>query len=233
MIDEDFGSVLDVFSSHLAEDSLIFVSLTTPEYGGTVLEVPVPALMLGFQVQGPEEAEHLIDALLDSLNAEFGWGLIRPTSSQVSHDVVAIDSVTQKSLRKTMQGLSPAYCVIDDWLVLSTSQGGLETLVRRKAAAGDVEDLMRWSDELRQVHGDVVGWVDLASTSTATRKLIGVYDLWLIWKGKSRATELRQNLALFDRFMLHVQEMRSLCLWSDLDESRCEFKFLLGGNQQG
>ncbi|MDE0838393.1 MAG: hypothetical protein OSB41_04995 [Kiritimatiellae bacterium] len=233
LLGKDTRAVIDVLSDHVDEEALMFMSLTTRDYWGKLLDFDIPALLLGLKLTQEMQSEALVNDVLDSLNARHGWGLIRRVASvDEETPVIRIDSGTQPAFTRGLKGLAPCYAVLDGWLIFSTSQTGLETLVARYNNFVPGLAPMRWSEEMTQVPGDVLVWADLDSAASTTRKMIGIYDLWVRWQNKPRNSSLRQNLGLIDAVMLRVQEMQSLCLWSDLDETRCEFKFLLGGKQQ-
>lgn len=233
LVGTNVSEIARALSENLDPKAPMFVSMTTADYGGKLFEFSVPALLFGLRLKQPEDADALISGLLDSLNVRYGLGLIRRAAANTPSPVISIESSTQGSLQQALGGVSPAYALVDGWLVLSTSRSGLDALVSKQLALDAVPGTNRWAEEMRQIPGDVVTWVDLDATASTTRKLIGLYDLYIRWKGLAHDSEVRRNLALLDAIMLRMQDMSTFCLWSDLDESQCEFKFLLGGKQSG
>lgn len=160
------------------------VAVLRDEYGSRWKGIKVPTLLVGGKTESITGALARVESSMDFLNARFRWGLV-PESFKIGSNVAyAIESTSDTPYAEGADAERLAYTADGDWLVFSSSLGGLTNLLQRKYAAAVAPPTGQAID----------GWIDLAAGARTFRLALTAWSVKLAFEDAEGSRPLRQKL---------------------------------------
>jgi hypothetical protein len=170
----------------------VAVALLGGEYGGRLLGIRVPSVLLAIPLQDAGAVPARMQRMLDRLNARNRWGLI-PHRLDIGAGEITILEGTAGTLyaRLPLQD-KPAYAVKGDWLLFASNADALANVLRRETGVSDAPPC--WSADSDVAATPLYLWADFMRGSQTLRLAISAYSLKLLVEDARGTMEQRQRL---------------------------------------
>jgi hypothetical protein len=179
----------------------VFAALLNDEYSGRIMRLRVPAVMIGVKLSNTNDITAEIDSILDSLNAEFGTGLIPKRSQSAGHTITTIDTSRSNGLALIAQEERPAIASIHQWLLLASNARVLERMLARPNTQINPTATVPWLRALLADNAGAIAWSRTAPTADALTKAKAVATLGLMLGGGGGHGNLRTKLDKAQRWI--------------------------------
>jgi len=226
-VPEGLTFVEECLDETMADDGYMFACLFGGEMSGRILGLRVPSLIIGAEVREESEGEAVASALLDRLNARYGWSLIPRLVEEGGQQIFVLDTGRGGLYGSIGMRERPAYAVKDGWFVFSSNMDVLARWLTGRLAPSSAG--AAWQEaESPPANSAAYGWVDLQSTGQAVRNAIAVYSLALMAQNSAGNAATRRNLEEAKMWINALTPLETCALWLGEHEDEFDLRFRLG-----
>jgi hypothetical protein len=199
-------------------------------YGGTVMGVPVPALVAAWPLPAEADGEALAAAWLDRLNARWRWGLLAAQQPVGARSMWVIESAAMTPYAVVRENERLAYSVVDGWFVLASHASALRGLLERYdgVAALTAAEAGGWLEPVRAGAATVYGFADIRAAADPLRMAISAYSIKLLFDRGEGSQALRQQLNAAQAWLDALEPMGRAQVWVTQTADQRTMRFQVG-----
>ncbi len=190
----------------------VMIALFGGEYGGTFKQFPLPGLVMGIQMTDKEALHKTIDSIIDRLNAEKQWGLIKSETKIKGWPYFSIEGTANNFYSTFNDKERFAYTLFKGWFLLASNTETLKKIIQRyRSSTSFSPGNPHWSQDL-DPKGPLAlyGYIQAAHCAKIIQPALNLYSLKLLVENSQASKRHLNNLKRYKKW-LEAAELFDVC----------------------
>ena len=224
------GEIVECMLSGAETNRAAFIAIESGEYGGRIMGISVPSLILGLHSKAGLQPEQFVGEHLDRLNAKHRWSLIPRTETLPDARIFILEGTRAGIYSSLGPDERCAVGYSGGWLLFSTNVGTLHKLLNGHTAAEN-RDKLWWQPVGLPKNAWGHAAIRVPQTLESVANALAVYSLALLLKNSAQNQQTRATLAKVQTWIEKLEGIETLTLGLRTCDKTLRIEFATTGPQ--